>query len=63
MKNISFAHVAWAEIRTKLAETPDGQFKRLTKLLEPYPDDEVKALLFDLGGHDLKKIISALDLA
>jgi len=52
-----------SEIRAKLPETPDGQFRGIAELLKPYNDDEIKSLLFDLGGHDLRKVTAAFEEA
>ena len=50
-------------IRLRLAEAPGGQDENLLELLSSYATDEVKPLLGDLGGHDLRKILTGLDEA
>ena len=50
-------------IRRRLVNTPEGQDKELLELLSDYSTDEVKPLLADLGGHDLRKILEGLDEA
>ena len=50
-------------IRIRLVTTPDGQDEELLELLSGYSTDEVKPLLADLGGHDLRKILEGLDEA
>lgn len=50
-------------IRQQLAETERGQDEDLLELLSGYSPEEVKPLLADLGGHDLRKILSGLDEA
>ncbi len=50
-------------IRLRLVTTPDGQDEDLLELLSGYSTDEVKPLLADLGGHDLRKILEGLDEA
>ena len=51
------------KIRRRLVNTPDGQDGELLELLSDYSTDEVKPLLADLGGHDLRKILEGLDEA
>lgn len=50
-------------IRLRLADAPGGQDEDLLELLSSYSTDEVKPLLGDLGGHDLRKILTGLDEA
>ena len=50
-------------IRLRLADAPGGQDEDLLELLSSYATDEVKPLLGDLGGHDLRKILTGLDEA
>ena len=47
----------------RLAETEHGPDEELLELLSSYSPDEIKPLLADLGGHDLRKILSGLDEA
>ena len=51
------------KIRRRLVNTPEGQDEELLELLSRYSTDEVKPLLADLGGHDLRKILEGLDEA
>ena len=51
------------KIRRRLVNTPTGQDEELVELLSDYSTDEVKPLLADLGGHDLRKILEGLDEA
>ena len=44
------------EIRERLSRLPQGD--DLTRLLEPYPDDELPELVGDLGGHDLGELLA-----
>ena len=48
-------------IRLRLADAPGGQDEDLLELLSSYSTDEVKPLLGDLGGHDLRNILTGLD--
>ena len=50
-------------IRLRLADAPGGQDEDLLELLSGYSTDEVRPLLGDLGGHDLRKILTGLDEA
>ena len=50
-------------IRLRLADAPGGQDEDLLELLSNFSTDEVKPLLGDLGGHDLRKILTGLDEA
>ena len=50
-------------IRLRLADAPGGQDEDLLELLSSYATDEVRPLLGDLGGHDLRKILTGLDEA
>jgi pyruvate dehydrogenase E1 component len=50
-------------IRARLV-APDGRFDPLmAELLEPYHPSEVKELLGNLGGHDLRRVLEAFDEA
>ena len=51
------------KIRRRLVKTPEGQDQELLALLSDYSTGEVKPLLADLGGHDLRKILEGLDEA
>ncbi|MDE2757195.1 MAG: pyruvate dehydrogenase [Acidobacteriota bacterium] len=51
------------KIRRRLVKTPEGQDQELLELLSSYSTDEVRPLLADLGGHDLRKILEGLDEA
>ncbi|MBM3776179.1 MAG: pyruvate dehydrogenase, partial [Acidobacteria bacterium] len=48
-----------AQLREMLARDDGGADRDLLKLLEPYPDEEMRLLLSDLGGHDLELILEA----
>jgi pyruvate dehydrogenase E1 component len=50
-------------IRARLV-APEGRFDpAMAELLEPYRPSEVKELLGNLGGHDLARVLEALDEA
>ncbi|MCP5096283.1 MAG: pyruvate dehydrogenase, partial [Chloroflexi bacterium] len=48
-----------ADIRQRLTAV----YKELTPLLAPIPDDDLPALLQNLGGHDLAELIACLEKA
>jgi pyruvate dehydrogenase E1 component len=56
--------LAGADIRKRLVTLPDGSTDiRLEGLLGGYPDDQVRDLLANLGGHDLPSLLEAFDEA
>ena len=51
------------KIRERLAQNGKGPDEGLLQLLQGLPGGEMKSLLSDLGGHDLKLILEALEEA
>ncbi len=51
------------EIREGLTRGEAGEYEGLAGLLDRYPDEELPALLSDLGGHDIECILEALEEA
>ena len=52
-----------SEIREGLTRDEAGEYKGLAGLLDRFADEELPALLSDLGGHDIECIIEGLDEA
>ncbi len=52
-----------SEIREGLTRDDAGEYKGLAGLLDRFADEELPALLSDLGGHDIECIIEGLDEA
>lgn len=52
------------EIRSRLVDgAPPGSRQALVTCLQETPDDELPALVSDLGGHDLKELLNAFHAA
>ena len=53
-----------AELRTRLTDVADAQFRRdLIETIGRYPDEELRDLVSNLGGHDLPALIDVLNRA